>query len=79
MLLCRLSPVGCVIELLGGGGFDRFFFFLQDHTHRANRNWELWDEDWGLLSPRVAVLAVAVLGGGMALPLLPGLLLRRVP
>lgn len=71
MLLCRLSPVGCVIELLGGGGFD--------HTHRANRNWELWDEDWGLLSPRVAVLAVAVLGGGMALPLLPGLLLRRVP
>lgn len=69
---------------LGGFFLTDFFgiifsFFLQDHTHRANRNWELWDEDWGLLSPRVAVLAVAVLGGGMALPLLPGLLLRRVP
>lgn len=48
------------------------------HTHRANRNWELWDEDEGLLSPTVAVLAVAVLGGGMVVPVLPGLLLRRV-
>lgn len=47
-------------------------------THRANRNWELWDEDEGLLSPTVAVLAVAVLGGGMVVPVLPGLLLRRV-
>lgn len=46
--------------------------------NRANRNWELWDEDEGLLSPTEAVLAVAVLGGGMALPALPGLLLRRV-
>lgn len=48
------------------------------HTHRANRNWELWDEDEGLLSPTVAVLAVAVLGGGMAAPVLPGLLPRLV-
>lgn len=47
-------------------------------THRANRNWELWDEDAGLLSPMVVVLAVAVLGWGTAAPVLPGLLPRRV-
>lgn len=46
--------------------------------NRANRNWELWDEDEGLLSPAVEVLAVAALGGGMALPVFPGLLPRRV-
>lgn len=51
---------------------------MTGHSHRANRNWELWDEDEELLSPAVAVLAVAVLGGGMAVPVLPGLLLRRV-
>lgn len=50
---------------------------MKGHTYRAKRNWELWDEDEGLLSPAVAVLAVAVLGGGMVAPVLPGLLPRR--
>lgn len=51
---------------------------LFGHTHRAKRNWELWETDDWLLSPAPALLAAAVLGGGAAEPALPGLLPRRV-
>lgn len=49
-----------------------------DPTHRANRNWELWEEEAGLLSPTALVLTVDELGGGIELPVLLGLLPRRV-